>query len=173
MDPQSLSKQKKGRGHIMVDSKLLAPCGLYCGVCGVLYASRENNIKFKEGLLGFYQKHLPGGEKLTIEDVHCDGCLSERPFVYCKECHIEECVRGKGYSGCHGCSDFPCRWIEDFPIAVGKRVILRAVPSWREMGTETWVEAEEARYTCPECGHKLFRGALRCHQCKAPVDLDG
>jgi hypothetical protein len=156
-----------------VDPKLLAPCGLYCGVCGVLYASRDDNTKFKERLLGVYQGKLPGGESLTVDDIHCEGCLSENPFVYCTTCHIKECTRARGYSGCHECSDFPCRWIEDFPVPVGKRVILRSIPSWRGLGTQAWVEAEESRYICPECGHRLFRGAKRCNQCKTPVDLDG
>ena len=26
-----------------MNTELLAPCGLYCGVCGVYMASRENN----------------------------------------------------------------------------------------------------------------------------------
>jgi hypothetical protein len=26
----------------------IAPCGLHCGVCGALYATRDNNRKFKE-----------------------------------------------------------------------------------------------------------------------------
>ncbi len=31
---------------------------------------------------------------------------------------------------------------------------------------------EEARYVCPECGNKVFRGSMKCNQCKAPLDLD-
>ena len=33
---------------------LLAPCGLYCGVCGILTAHRDNNQKFKEKLAPIY-----------------------------------------------------------------------------------------------------------------------
>ena len=29
-----------------INSNLLAPCGLYCGVCGVYYATRDKNNKF-------------------------------------------------------------------------------------------------------------------------------
>ncbi len=35
-------------------NKLAAPCGLYCGVCGILIAHRDNNIKFKERLTTVY-----------------------------------------------------------------------------------------------------------------------
>ena len=31
-------------------------------------------------------------------------------------------------------------------------------PYWREVGLEKWVEDEEKRYVCPECGNVLFRG---------------
>jgi predicted RNA-binding Zn-ribbon protein involved in translation (DUF1610 family) len=50
---------------------------------------------------------------------------------------------------------------------------LRAIPYWRQVGTEKWVRDEEARYNCPNCGHSLFRGAKRCNRCKTDVDLDG
>jgi hypothetical protein len=87
-------------------------------------------------------------------------------------CPIKTCVREKGFESCHQCDGFPCETIEGFPLPVGKKVIMRAIPQWREMGTEAWVAAEEARYHCPECGKPLFRGAKRCRECKAPVDQD-
>lgn len=151
----------------------LAPCGLYCGVCAVLYATEENNLKFKERLAGLYQGKLPGFEIKTPEDIHCRGCLSAEPFGFCRECGIRDCTQNKGYTGCHECGEFPCTLIEAFPMPVGKKVILRAIPHWRAVGTEKWVEDEESRYRCPSCGHKLFRGAKRCNACKADVDLDG
>ena len=57
-------------------------------------------------------------------------------------------------------------------MTVGKKVILRAVPYRRKVGTERWVSDEEARYVCPGCGNRLFRGAMRCNRCKTVVDLD-
>ena len=38
----------------MVNKELLAPCGLYCGVCAILMAHRDNNQKFKEILAPVY-----------------------------------------------------------------------------------------------------------------------
>ncbi|UCG67784.1 MAG: DUF3795 domain-containing protein [Deltaproteobacteria bacterium] len=115
---------------------------------------------------------LPNSENLSIEDIKCRGCLSDEQFMHCKQCDIRACTREKGYTGCHQCDEFPCPYIENFPMTVGKKVILRAIPYWREVGTEKWIQDEEARYSCPECGNTVFRGAARCNQCKATLDLD-
>jgi len=144
--------------------ELAAPCGLYCGVCAVYMAHRDNNLEFKQRLTTVYN--------VGVDDIRCKGCLSDEPFVYCHTCTIRACVIEKGIEGCHQCDDFPCKSIEDFPLPVGKRVILRAIPTWRELGTERWMEEEERHYHCPHCGYALFRGARRCRNCKEPVDLD-
>jgi len=161
-----------------VNPNYLAPCGLYCGVCAILIAGRDDNQKFKERLVGLYQGQvagkgtLPGGEELTTADIKCQGCLSEKPFVFCRRCDIKDCIKQKGLSGCRECGDFPCDIIEHFPMSVGRKVMLRAIPEWREKGTEQWVADQEARYHCPHCGNRVFRGVVRCNQCKAELDLD-
>lgn len=161
-----------------MDSALVAPCGLYCGVCAIYMADRDNNLKFKERLVDVYKGNilgkgkLKGSENLSVEDIKCSGCLSDDVFMYCERCEIKNCTREKGYTGCHQCDEFPCRHIENFPMTVGKKVILRAVPYWKEVGTEKFIEDEESRYLCPECGNRVFRGAVKCNKCKADLDLD-
>ncbi len=161
-----------------INPELVSPCGLYCGVCAIYIAHRDDNIKLKEKLVKLYQGGTPGkgalpnAETLTAEDMRCRGCFSDEQFMHCRQCEIRNCTQAKGYSGCHECSDFPCKFIDDFPMAIGKKVILRAVPYRREFGDEKWVMDEEARYTCPQCGNKVFRGAMKCNQCKAQLDLD-
>lgn len=161
-----------------INPNFLAPCGLYCGVCAIYMAERDNNNKLKEKLVELYKGNapgkgtLPGSEGLTVEGIRCKGCLSEDRFMHCEQCKIRACTIQRGYQGCHQCEEFPCGHIEDFPMTVGKKVILRAVPYRRKVGTEKWVLEEEARYLCPQCGNKLFRGAMRCNECKTQVDLD-
>lgn len=147
-----------------VRKELLAPCGLYCGVCAIMMAHRDDNQKFKERLAPLYG--------VPPEGIRCKGCLSNEVFAYCTKCPIKSCTRQKGYEGCHQCNEFPCEHIHHFPVPVGKKVMMRAIPQRREMGTEKWVEAEEKRYKCPNCGNQLFRGAKRCNGCKETVDLD-
>ena len=155
-----------------IKKEFLAPCGLYCGVCGVYYATRDNNDKFLEKLLGFYQSKIAGLESLTIENLKCNGCLSDKTSFFCSACAIKDCTREKEFAGCHECDEFPCNLIEQFPVPVGKKVILRAIPYWREVGTEKWIQDEEVRYICPECGNSVFRGAVKCNRCKTALDLD-
>lgn len=157
---------------------LMGPCGLYCGVCAIYIADRDNNTKFKERLVNLYKGGvpgkgtLPGSEDLAIEDIKCNGCMSDKLFRYCEICEIRDCTREKGYTGCHECSEWPCPLIENFPMTVGKKVILRAIPQIRQWGVEKFMQAEEARYVCPECGNKVFRGVIRCNRCKTELDLD-
>ena len=161
-----------------INPDFIAPCGLYCGVCAIYIAHRDNNVKFKERLVAVYRGEiagkgmLPESNSLSVDDIKCNGCLSDESFGHCQRCTIRECAKEKGYTGCHQCDEFPCQHIENFPMTVGKKVMMRAIPYWREVGTEKWIQEEEARYVCPECGNKLFRGVVRCNQCKTVVDLD-
>ena len=161
-----------------INPDFAAPCGLYCGVCAIHVAHRDNNQKLKEKLVSLYQGGttgkglLPNSENLTADDIKCQGCLSDDTFMHCKQCEIRQCTKEKDHTGCHQCDEFPCQYIDDFSMAVGKKVILRATPYRRKFGTEKWIEDEEARYICPECGNKVFRGAIKCNQCKTKLDLD-
>ena len=75
------------------DKNLMAPCGLYCGACGVYLATRDKNEKFKEVMGNLY--------KTKTEDTECYGCMQSEPpkklYGYCTLCAIRNCVRGKGY----------------------------------------------------------------------------
>ncbi len=161
-----------------INPDFVSPCGLYCGVCAIHIADRDNNKKFKERLVGLYKGGvadkgtLPNSENLTTKDIRCNGCLSDTLFMHCKQCEIRDCIKEKGYDGCHQCNEFPCEYIDNFPMAVGKKVILRSVPYRKKYGTKKWIEDEEARYFCPDCGNKVFRGVVKCNRCKAALDLD-
>ena len=161
-----------------INPDFLSPCGLYCGVCAVYIAHRDANEKFKKRLADVYRGKvqgkgaLPGSETLSAKDIRCSGCLSDDRFMHCRQCEIRSCAAAKEIAGCHECDDFPCGHIEHFPMTVGKKAILRSIPHIRNVGVEKWARDEEARYVCPECGLKLFRGAARCNQCHIKVDLD-
>jgi hypothetical protein len=152
--------------------ELIPPCGLYCGVCRIYQATQAGDRRILDRLRVIYAKRLPGLTLQSVEDMVCDGCRSDRRFAHCEQCAIRECAEMKEIEGCYKCVDFPCDYIESFPSDVGRKVILRSVPIWREIGTKAWVQAEETRYRCLQCGGKLFRGAYQCPSCGSKVDVD-
>ena len=161
------------------DKRLMAPCGLYCGTCGVYIANRDGNEKFRSVMANLY------GTK--PEETRCKGCMQPDPpeelYLYCNMCDIRKCVKSKGYYSCHQCDDWPCEMIKNFSLATGRRVMERTIPVWREKvaqygdeaGSVEWARHECTRYHCSSCGKPLFRGAQRCRHCKKDVsqELDG
>ena len=162
-----------------VNRDLMAPCGLYCGVCGVYIATRDRNEKFKAIMGNLYG--------LKPEEAECIGCVQPDPpqklASLCKLCTIRDCIKSKGYYSCHQCEEWPCNIIEKFNISTGLRVMKRTIPIWRakvaehgdEKGSIEWARSECERYHCPSCGEPLFRGAQRCRACKKEVadEVDG
>ena len=61
--------------RMQINPDLVSPCGLYCGVCAIYIAHRDNNQKFKERLVTLYKGGVPGKgmlpncENLSIEDI--------------------------------------------------------------------------------------------------------
>lgn len=161
------------------DKRLMAPCGLYCGTCGVYISHRDGNTKFRDILAKLY------GSK--PEQTACKGCMQEDPpeclYVFCTSCKLRDCVKEKGFYSCHQCDEFPCEHVKNFPVPVGRRVMNRTIPKWRklvaelgdEKGSVEWARSECERYHCPDCGEPLFRGAITCRSCKRNVSdtLDG
>ncbi|MFC1825217.1 DUF3795 domain-containing protein [Thermodesulfobacteriota bacterium] len=141
--------------------KLLAPCSLYCGVCGFFVAYRENDRGLKEKMAKFYG--------CSPEEVVCEGCFSDKRFKHCEVCAIRACASEKNIEGCHRCEEFPCRLIDDFSQPIAKKFILEGVPARKRLGKEKWVEEEENRYRCSKCGTIFFRGASYCTQCQIEI----
>ena len=161
------------------NKELMAPCGLYCGTCGIYIATRDNNQKFKAALGNIY------GTK--PEATECLGCMQPDPprklYGYCQSCKIRACIREKKLYSCHQCEKWPCEMIQNFNITTAARVMKRTIPVWRqkvaELGDENgsieWARSECERYHCSSCGSPLFRGAQQCRVCKKSVgdELDG
>ncbi|UCC19542.1 MAG: DUF3795 domain-containing protein [Promethearchaeota archaeon] len=149
--------------------ELLAPCGLYCGVCRIYQAHQDNNLEFKKEILPTLHDF---GVK-SVDDIACTGCLSDGViFHFCRTCPIKDCIKDKNFEGCYQCDDFPCTIITNWPDSLDQKVMLRAIPTWHNIGTVKWVEAEEKRYQCPKCSTLLFHGARSCKKCNFRVDLD-
>ena len=85
-----------------INPHFASPCGLYCGVCAIHIAHRDHNEKLKERLVHLYKGGvdgkgtLPNCENLSTEDIHCEGCLSDDPFMHCRQCGDKGLYREEG-----------------------------------------------------------------------------
>ncbi|MGZ7194266.1 MAG: DUF3795 domain-containing protein [Halobacteriota archaeon] len=50
----------------------MSPCGMYCGVCSILFAYKNNDQNLKQ-MLSVYFKTEP-------ETIICEGCNSQKTF---------------------------------------------------------------------------------------------
>jgi hypothetical protein len=140
-----------------MNRELVSPCGLYCGICAIYYATKHDDMKLKEKLARAYND--------TVDKISCNGCMSDNVYWYCRHCAIKSCAMEKNYEGCNECGEFPCEKVENFPVPEGKKHILRAVPRWKELGTEEWIKEEEKLFSCKNCSTLIFRGAKKCRSC--------
>jgi len=143
-----------------VKNEYLSPCGMYCSVCSVRAADRNNDQTLKGQLAAFF--------RTSPENIACEGCMSDKTFQMVKVCSIRACAQNNGLKGCHECDDFPCNNIKNYPIELARNRILEAIPRWKELGTERFVAEVENHYTCAKCGTLLHRYADKCGNCQNP-----
>lgn len=152
----------------MVDHLLLAPCGLYCGICSAYIAHRDGDLELKSRLAEIYH--------CSPESVACRGCRSEETAVVCRGCPIRACALDRRFNGCQECPDFPCAVIREGNLPLKRDVILTALREWATIGTEQWAakwrREEGCRVLCPHCGYALLKGVRHCWGCDHDVGLD-
>lgn len=132
-----------------MDETLIAPCGMNCGLC-VNYLAMKNALN-KQGFRKTYCTGcLPRGKNCTFMKSNCN-------------------LLGNGLVRfCHECGDFPCRRLK----ALDKRYrtkyhmsMLENLVFIKEQGMEKFLETEEAKWHCPECGEVLCCHNGLCLNC--------
>ena len=73
---------------------LVAVCGLYCGACVIRAAVKKNDPQMLEMIADGLAKYL--GRPVGVEEVCCDGCLSDVRAAPCRDCEIRDCAVSKG-----------------------------------------------------------------------------
>ena len=93
--------------------EMIAYCGLRCGTCAILLATRETDDekkhKMRIEIAQQIKKHY--GRDCKAEDVtDCDGCKTEggRLFSGCCKCQIRKCAREKSIENCAYCTEYTC-----------------------------------------------------------------
>ena len=140
------------RGYLTMDFILHGYCGVYCGACPVV-------LETKDGRIG--------------EDKQCYGCKSEKPTGYCATCGIKVCAQRKGYEFCNQCGELKTcelmqKFVSDKQYPYGQ-CVLKNMETIRVMGLPKWVEMQDGRWRCKNCGASYSWYEETCRQCGQAV----
>ena len=144
---------------------LAAPCGLYCGACSIYQAVKRDDAKFLTSAAAGITETM--GIPAEAGDLQCDGCLSEVRAIQCRECLLRDCALSKGLTHCAMCDHFPCQQIIDFNNDEFSHhsEVLENIRRQRDIGITGWIEEQQKRWCCPNCGNATEWYAGQCHHC--------
>jgi hypothetical protein len=159
----------KGKVH------LAAACGTYCGACPAYIAKHsedeQTKTKLQERISSESTKALKSIPPSNwMDGLLCDGCLSGGTLAsHCQTCEIGLCAENKqNDSRCSGCDELPCYRITnlvDMGHYLHRNEYLPNLGKMREMGVQKWIEYEEERWRCPQCGLPMSWYDARCARC--------
>jgi hypothetical protein len=132
--------------------RLIAPCGMNCGLC-IAYQAKKYDLDKQ----GFNRKYCPGclprGENCTHMKDKCETV-------------------GKGLIRfCYECKDFPCKRLKGLDKRYRTKYHMSMIENLKfisEHGMKLFLEREEAKWRCPECGATICCHNGLCLSC----DLD-
>ena len=132
-----------------MDEKLIAPCGINCSLC-ISYQFMKKDLK-KEGFRRTYCPGcIPKGENCTHMGHKCE-------------------LLGKGiFRFCFECKDFPCKDLKALDKRYRSKYHLSLIENLRHIeayGIEQYLEKEEEKWRCPECGEMICCHNGLCLNC--------
>ena len=135
-------------------------CGLYCGACELLVATREETLAA-----------LAEQRGMSPEQLACCGCKTPHSSVYCQTCQIKQCAKGRRVEFCVECADYPCERLLTFQNdgKPHKAALQKNLAAIAEQGAEAWLAAQRRRWNCPTCGVRFAYYARACRNGHAPV----
>lgn len=137
-----------------MDKKLIAPCGMNCGVCREYLA---------------YSRKIP---KLRGEVIHCSGC---------RECN-KECAYLKGHcvllrehklDYCFECKEFPCKRLKKLDERYRKKLwgvsFTQNLMEIKDKGIDEFLRHQEEEHRCPKCGGVISVHDRKCYDCMSAM----
>ena len=125
-----------------MEEGLVAPCGMNCNICAA-YLGAKHDVK-----------------RLGIHMRYCAGCRSRKnPCAFLKK--VCDLLRKEEVEYCYECDGFPCERLLTIDRRYRKNFRMSEVENLeciRDKGIEAFLEAEEAKWRCPDCG-----GVICCH----------
>jgi hypothetical protein len=127
-------------------------CGVYCGACPALLATKAGKIDAAR---------------------QCCGCKSDKPTGFCATCGIKACAQSKGYEFCGQCSQLvTCelmqKFVADTQYPYGQ-CVLKNMQVIQEEGLAKWLETQDTRWRCQNCGAAHSWYQQNCPQCSQAV----
>ena len=122
--------------------ELIAPCGMNCGVCSG-YLALKNDIRSKGVGMPYCAGCRPRDKQCAFLKKRCSRLMSGR-VQYCYEC-----------------DEFPCRNLQHIDKryrTLYRMSMIENLECIRENGIEAFLEKEEKKWRCPECG-----AVICCH----------
>lgn len=121
---------------------LIAPCGMNCGICS-RYLALRNDIRSQ-----------------GIGMAYCSGCRSRaRHCAYIwRDCVL---LNSGQIQYCYECADFPCHRLRKLDNRYRTNFRMSMIENLRyikENGAEKFLNREQEKWKCPECG-----GIVSCH----------
>ena len=125
-----------------MNEELIAPCGMNCGICSG-YLAYKHDVKSKGIRMPYCPGCRPRDKKCAFLKKKCDLLLSGK-VQYCYEC-----------------SDHPCErlnHIDNRYRSLYRMSMIENLEFIRNNGISQFLEKEEERWKCPNCG-----GVICCH----------
>lgn len=129
--------------------ELIAPCGMNCGLC-ISYLAMQNDLQKK----GFNRKYCPGclprGEHCVFMKHSCD-LVGDGLVRFCFECDNYPCTRLKSLDK---------RYRTKYHMSM-----LENLDFIKEHGIQMFVDEEETKWRCTECGETICCHNGLCLNC--------
>ena len=130
-----------------IDPTLIAPCGMNCAIC-----------------VSFFGYTISGRKR----KLKCVGCRTRN-----KNCAfiIKRCdkLSNNEITFCFECNDFPCENLKKLDKRYRERFDMSMIENQKFIknnGMENFLEQQEKKYKCPDCGGLINVHTKKCYNCK-------
>jgi hypothetical protein len=131
------------------DVRLIAPCGMNCGICRAYLREKKK----------------------------CPGCLGEdtNKSASCLNCVIRNCETIKGGQSrfCFDCEKYPCEPLRRLDKRYRTKYVMSPIANLeniKNFGLGAFIENERERWKCPKCGGVICVHRGCCANCGSKSD---
>ncbi len=132
-----------------MEERLIAPCGMNCAIC-VNYLAMKHELK-----------------KRGFQRSYCLGCLPRGQNCLHMGDRCE--TLGKGLVRfCFECGEFPCKRLKALDMRYRTKYHMSMIENLRaieERGAQDFLQSEEIRCRCPDCGDTICCHNGLCLRC--------